>query len=320
MKPFKQKLILFLALSMVVCLTGCSGERIQRKLTHREEGIAYMEEEKYEQALESFQLALDESLGKIDETTLDICFYKAKAQYLLGNTTDALETYNAIITYNDSPKAYFLRGNLYYTLGKEIQALSDYQKAVEMESTDYELYIGIYEVLMEMGKQKEAHSYLNKALEINEKNTADKLQEGRINFLLGEYKTAISLLEEASVKEVDANFYLFEVYEAMKDTVNANKYFHSYLESKKVDSYRLYEVGKSQMDAGNYTLAITCFESAIELENVPNKQQLMKQLIRAYELNCDFVSAKRCMAEYVEQYPEDEDEAMIKEYDFLQTR
>lgn len=320
MKQWKQTLRIVLTLSMLICLTGCSGERIQRKLTHREEGIAYMEEQKYEQALESFQLALDETLGKIDETTLDICFYKAKAQYLLGNHTDALETYNAIITYNDSPKAYFLRGNLYYTLGKETQAISDYKKAAETESTDYELYIGIYEVLMEMGKQKEAHSYLNKALEINEKDTADKLQEGRINFLLGEYKTAISLLEEAAVKEVDANFYLFEVYEAMKDTVNANKYFNSYLESKKVDSYKLYEVGKSQMDEENYNLAITCFENAIELEEVPNKQQIMKQLVRAYELNYDFASAKQCIAEYMEQYPEDEDEAMLKEYDFLQTR
>ncbi len=320
MKQLKHKLIILLTISMILCLTGCSGERIQRKLTYREEGIAYMEEEKYEQALESFQLALDESLGKIDNTTLDICFYKAKAQYLLNDTKGALETYDAIITYNDSPKAYFLRGNLYYTLGKEAEAFSDYKKAAEVESADYELYIGIYNVLMEMGKEKEGQEYLNKALEINEKNTADKLQEGYINFLLGEYETAVSLLEEASVKEVDANFYLFQVYEAMGDGVNANKYLNSYLESKKVDSYKLYEVGKSQMEEKNYKLAITCFENAMELEEVPNKQQIMKQLVRAYELSYDFVSAKRCMAEYVAQYPEDEDEMIIKEYEFLQTR
>lgn len=314
---YKWTTILLLVIS-ILFLTGCSGERIQRKLTYREEGIAYMEEGKYEQALESFQLALDETLGEIDETTLDICFYKAKAQYLSKDTDGAMDTYNAIITYNDSPQAYFLRGNLYYTLGNEEQAFSDYKKAAEEESGDYELYIGIYEVLMEMGKEKEGQEYLNDALEISGKNTADKLQKGRINFLLGEYEDAVTLLQEASVKEVDANFYLFQVYQAMGDGTNANKYLNSYLESDKVDSYKLYEVGKNQMKDSNYGLAITCFKKALELEEVPNKQQIMKTLVSAYELSSDFASAKEHMAQYIAEYPEDEEAK--REYTFLETR
>lgn len=282
--------MILLMTTMLLSLTGCSGERIQRKLAYRDEGITYMDEGKYEQALESFQLALDEALGEIDNLTLDICFYKAKAQYLSKDMNGALDTYDAIIAYNDSPKAYFLRGNLYYTLGKEEEAFSDYEKAAELETTDYELYIGIYEILMEMGKEKEGQKYLNKALEITEKDAFDKLQEGRINLLLGEYKTAISLLEEASVKEVDANFYLFQAYEAADDGANAMKSLNSYLESEKVDSYKIYEVGKGQMEENDYKLAITCFQKALELENVPNKQQIMKQLILAHELNYDFTS------------------------------
>ena len=128
MKHLKQTFSILLIITMLLSLTGCSGERIQRKLTYRDEGIAYMEEGKYEQAIDSFQLALDEALGEIDNLTLDICFYKAKAQYLSKDTSGALDTYDAIIAYNDSPKAYFLRGNLYYTLGKEEEAFADYEK------------------------------------------------------------------------------------------------------------------------------------------------------------------------------------------------
>ena len=313
----KYMLAVLLVLSMF-CLTACSGERVQRQLAHREEGIAFLEAEEYEQAIESFQLALDETLGKIDETTLDICFYKARAHYLAGDTDSAMNIYNAIINYNQSPQAYFLRGNLYYTLGKEDETFADYKKAAELETRDYELYIGIYDVLMEMGKEKEAQEYLNKALDMEIRNAADKLQRGRINLLLGEYKDAISILEEASVSEVDANFYLAEVYEAMGDKKNADKYLNSYMESNKIDSYKLYEVGNDKMQKRDYKTAITCFKKALDLEEVPNEQQIMKELICAYELIYDFDSAKSYMKKYVKQYPEDEE--AIREYTFLETR
>lgn len=318
MKQLSRKFIIFLTIAMLLFLTGCSGERIQRRIGHREDGIAYMNEEKYEEAINSFQLALDESLGAIDEMTLDICFYKAKAQYLSGNTDDALATYNSIIAYNNHPKAYFLRGNLYYTLGNETEALANYEKAIEFEKADYELYIGIYDILMEKGKEVEAKVYLTKALEITEQSAKDKLQEGRIQFLLGQYEQAIPLLEAASVSEVDANFYLSETYEATGDRANADKYLNSYLQSEKVDSYQLYEVGELQMEDEKYSLAITCFKKALELEKVPNKQQIMKRIVNAYELMYDFTSARRSMAEYIAEYPSDEE--ALREYTFLQTR
>ena len=318
MKRLKHKWIIMLIISIMLCLTGCSGERIQRRITYREEGIAYLEAGKYEDALKSFQLSLDESLGAIDETTLDVCFYKAKAQYLSGDMEGALNTYDSIIAYNNSPKAYFLRGNLYYTLGKEEEALSSYKKATEIESTDYELYIGIYEILMQKGKEQDGKAYLSQALKITEQDANDKLQKGRVHFLLGEYEKAIALLEEAAISEVDANYYLSEAYEAIGDRASADKYLNSYLQSDKVDSYRLYEVGEMQMKDTKYELAIICFQKALELEVIPNKQQIMRRLVNAYEACYDFSSAKKCMAEYVAEYPEDE-EAM-KEYIFLQTR
>ena len=44
-------------------------------------------------------------------------------------------------------------------------------------------------------------------------------------------------------------------------------------------------MGQAQMDNGNYDTAITYFQNALELESVPNKQQITKAMIIAYELS-----------------------------------
>ena len=43
----------------------------------------------YEDAIKAFQNALNQSLRKVGEKEIDICFYKAQAQYLSGAKDDA---------------------------------------------------------------------------------------------------------------------------------------------------------------------------------------------------------------------------------------
>ena len=101
--------ILLLVLVAFLC-TGCSG-REEEQMLHRQNGINLMENGKYEKALEEFQMALDLSLGEIGEKEVDICFYKAESQYYVGDIEGAMDTYSAIIAFNDDARAYFLRGN-----------------------------------------------------------------------------------------------------------------------------------------------------------------------------------------------------------------
>ena len=106
----------------IVVTVKSNQERKEQQLAYRLEGITYFEQEEYENALECFQDALSQSKGKIDAINMDICFYKAEALYKLGNTDEALKTYNSIIDYNENAQAYLLRGNLYYSLGEEAKA------------------------------------------------------------------------------------------------------------------------------------------------------------------------------------------------------
>lgn len=318
----KMKKIVYMAaigvLTLFLC-TGCGNERKEEQQSLRLEGITLMENGKYEEALEKFQEALDLSLGKVGDTEMDICFYKAEAQYRMEDVEGAMETYTAIVDFNENAKAYFLRGNLYYSLGEEEKALKDYAAAIEQENKDYELYIGVYEALTAHGKEKEAQSYLNQALEIKGNSAYDKMQKGRINFLLGENDTALSLLEEAAKgKEKKSFYYLAEIYSIMGDEASSKSNMKSYLESGATDSYTLFQIANDELAKGNFDMAIECLKSALELETVPNKQIIMKTLVIAYEQKLDFASALELMTEYVESYPEDEEAK--RELTFLETR
>lgn len=306
-----------LALMTLFC-TGCN-EREENQMTYRQKGINLMENGKYEEALVEFQNALDMSLGEIGETEVDICFYKAQTQYYLGDVEGAMNTYSAIIDFNENAKAYYLRGNLYYSLGDETNALNDYELAIENDKKDYEVYIGVYEALIAHGKEQEALECLNQALEMSGNSAYDKMQKGRIYFLLGESETAISFLEEAIKGDEDtAYYYLAEVQEAIGNEAQAKENILAYIGSDDIDSYNLFHVANDQIGKGNYEMAIQCLNSALELESVPNKQMIMKTLVIAYEQNRDFASAKALMAEYVENYPDDEE--ALREYTFLETR
>ena len=103
-----------------------------------------------------------------------------------------------------------------------------------------------------------------------------------------------------------------EVYQKKGDNDSSQKYFKKYLDSGEADSYDLMNMGQAQMDNGNYATAITYFQNALELESVPNKQQI------AYEYSGYFATAKSKMEEYMKDYPDDEDAA--REYQFLETR
>ena len=75
--------------------------------------LLYTSSGDYEGALAAFDGALACCTGKITDLEIDICYYKAAAQYAAQDTEGALETYNAMIDYDGkNANAYYLRGCL----------------------------------------------------------------------------------------------------------------------------------------------------------------------------------------------------------------
>ena len=63
---------------------GCTNERKENQTAYRQIGINAMESGDYAGAVDAFNSALGQCIGKITENELDICYYKAAAQYAGG--------------------------------------------------------------------------------------------------------------------------------------------------------------------------------------------------------------------------------------------
>lgn len=315
----------YIAVSAVVLLlagslAGCTDKDKENQEAYRKIGINSMAEGNYEKAIKSFQKALDTSLGEIGAEEIDICYYKAAAQFAKGDYDDAIKTYTALIDYDKkNGEAYYLRGSVYLNQDKKEKALKDYDKAIAADPTDYELYEGIYENLSNSGYEDEGKQYLEKALENKAKEAEDYAAQGHIYYLLGDYKQAKTNLDKAIDKNSKgALLYLAEVYNAEDKTEEAQALLENYVKDNAKDSEALNTLGMMQMNHENYEDALKYFQLGLEIKDASNRQELMKNEIAAYEYMGDFASAKKKMEAYLKEYQNDEE--AVREYTFLKTR
>ena len=146
-------------------MTGCTNERKENQTAYRQIGINAMENGDYAGAVDAFNSALGQCIGKITENELDICYYKAAAQYAGGDSAGAVDTYTAIIDYDKkAADAYYLRGCVYLKQGNTEGAVSDFDEAVKNNSSDYELYVNIYENLSAYDMTEKGEEYLHTML------------------------------------------------------------------------------------------------------------------------------------------------------------
>lgn len=309
------------ALSLVLLMTGCNDREKQEKQdAYRQIGINCMQEGDYEGAVEAFQSALDQSLAVIGQEEIDICYYKAAAQYAAGKTEDAIATYQALIEYDEENNdAYYLLGSLYLAQGDTEQAKKNYDEAVDRAGRDYEVYLAVYRQCSGAGLAEDAQAYLSKALEQGGKSAVDYTERGHIYLLLGDYDRAREELENAMEKEsAAAPLYMAQLYEIQGEDEKASQLYEDYVKNNQEDPVALNSLGSMELEKGNYAGAIEYFTMALELEKPANEQTLRRNLILAYEWSGDFAAAKEAMADYVEDYPMDE--AAARENQFLMTR
>ena len=318
----KKKLTYITALTMLslTLITGCTNERRENQTAYRQIGINAMESGDYAGAVDAFNSALGQCIGKITENDLDICYYKAAAQYASGDSEGAVATYTAIIDYDKkAADAYYLRGCVYLKQGNTESAVSDFDAAVQYNSDDYELYVNIYENLLAYDMTEKGEEYLNKAFDIKGNSAEDYAWRGRIYYYLGQYDNAMTELNSALDKEsVIANLYIAQVYEAQGDSENAEVYYQNYVNSGAADSEAMNSLGEIEMAKGNYSGALTYLQQGIAMENVTNQRELMQNLIICYEYTFDFNSAWNIVQEYVQAYPDDA--SAQREYIFLKNR
>lgn len=306
---------------MSVNLIGCqSKEALKNEKAYRKAGIDKMEQNDYPKAVGLFQKALDQSVGVVGELEVDICYYKAAAQYKSGDTQGAIKTYTSLIEYDEkNGNALYLRGCIYLKENNVDQAWKDFKQAIKVKKDDYELYSAIYDNMNNIGDTAKAASVLESALKLEGSSAEYYRERGHFYLLSGDYENARKELDKAiNKKDTKALLYMAEVYDAKGSPEQANALYESYIARDGADTEVLNMLGQKQLDTGNYTQALKFFQTALAAKNVNNEQQLRKNEIVAYEYLLDFPSAKAKMEAYLMDYPQDEEAQ--REAVFLRTR
>lgn len=308
------------AMLMAVSLVGCSNENEEKELAYRKVGIDCMSNGDYEGAVEAFNAALTYCMGTIGETELDICYYKAAAQYASGDVDAALATYDALIAYDDkAADAYYTRGCLRLQRGEDDLAFADFDNAIKYNTDDYELYINIYKNLVNYNLNVQGEEYLNQAFAINGSDAENLTCRGEIYLLLGEYDNAQTELNAALEKgSAKAKLVLAELSELQGDATKAQSYYEAYLESDDTDADALNALAEIAMAKSDYATALSYVNQGLAMEQVQNKRELLQNQIICMEYTADFTGAWKAVQEYIALYPNDT--KMQREYIFLKNR
>lgn len=307
----KQKSSIFIIfITVMLTLAGCNDpadEKPDGKLAYRSRGISQLSEGDYSGAAASFTSALSCSNGIIDKADIDTSFYMAVAEYKSGDIERACKTLDSIIALRpEDDGAYFIRGKIKLALSDKDGALSDFDRSVSLAPENYDRYVGIYEQLHAKGYDTEADGYLQKALEAGGK--LSDYNKGVLEYYMGSYTDARGDLENAKKVQnsEDLTLYLGKTYEALGDDTYAMTLYTDYIRENSAAG-RIYEqLAKCKIKAGDYEGALETIEAGLSLGGGEGMGGMMFDRIVAYERLYDFESAKKCMEEYLQIFPDDE--------------
>lgn len=318
--PFVRRfLLLFCMVFITFCMTACNSSAKAMEEA-KEKGIESMQSGDYTSAVESFDEALSLSGGKVNEQIIDICYYKAAAQYAAGNLAEAIAVYDSIIVYDETDyRPYFLRGSVYLNEGETEKALADYDNAIACVPEDYDLPILIYQNLLASGME-ESTKYLDDALDREGTSGADDLGRGRIYLAMGDNANAITALEAAvDKKEPEAKVYLAQAYASYGESEKASTILAEYVAEEDPSPEALVLLANMQLTDGDYESALAYYQKGLEsVKDDATKQDLLRGEIAAYEYLGEFDAAKEKMDAYIALYPSDLE--AVREQIFLQSR
>ncbi len=278
------------------------------RLVYRGEGLAYLGLGSYDDAINSFTMALEQSNGLIKKIDYDINFYMAVAEYKSGKLESAVNTYSSIIKVDKSNSdAYYLRGKVNLDLGKIDDAKADFDKAIELDKDNSKLYINIYDDLYSKGYEADAKTYINTGVATVSKPSTYEL--GIFNYYLGDYTQARNYFEESSEtkKTEEGIVYLGKTYVALDDSSYAIALYEEYTANNKTADIVYNEIGLLKAANKDYEGALMAFEAGLENESPSCKQALMYNRIVANEFLGNFSEAKKQMEFYLQQFPGDAD-------------
>ena len=221
--------------------------------------------------------------------------------YLEGPGLDAMVTdYNAEAQANpNNSNVQLILGHLYKRLGKDTQALTAYQRAVELSQNNYYPHFALGKMYATQRQHENAIVELTKAVELTKQvqsTSPEELTEiykvlGRSYFRRDKVEEAISTwskIAELDLEDIFARIELADLFHEQKLYPQAIAQHQAILEIKKDDPYRrclsLREIGKIHEDTGTYEAARKHYDEALALTAPGNwlRKDLQQRIIGIY--------------------------------------
>lgn len=282
-------------------------------------GIAYLYQGNYSSAQEAFEQAISYVSGKYTDLELDIAYYLAEAQTLNNDPVGAVLTYTEIIDRKSDADAYMLRGMAYQKVGDNTSAEADLVKAIDMSKQSFKVYMALYQIYQDQGKDSEAQKLLAEATQLTPKTAEDYSNRGLLWMYMGSYENAEADLNTAIDKGYAmAYFGKAELYMEQGRYEDAVTLFGSYFVQETGNALAYNQYGVCLMQLERYQEAQAAFATGIELNDRTLDQTLRFNEITALERQGDWTTALEKAKTYVEKYPSDE--AGQKEYTFIESR
>lgn len=297
----------------------------QRIILNRGRGIACLYQGNYEDAVKWFNDALAFNSQNNDIRT-DILYYKAEAEQKSGDYQSAVQSYGQIIDLKDDAGTRMLRGLAYMQLQDYASAESDLYAAINQSRKSYSIYRTLYSALEAQGKDEEAKTVLNDALNLSGSSGEDYFNRGMIYVELQDYDNATNMLVKSYEKGYKAALLgLGETAYAKKDYDTALTDYEKYFEEVDISSVDASLAAKAYneyaavlLEKGEYDEAAKACESGLAYNDRESDAALSFNLIVAYEHLEKWEDAYNTAKSYANKYPDDANGQ--KEYLFLQSR
>lgn len=288
------------------------------KKAYRGKGIAYYESQNYDKAATQFKKALEYTeLSKLNN---DIELYLGDCQIKTGDYEGAVNTYTDLIADNKSEATYYVkRANAYQLLGKSKEAIADYDKAIEYDKDNYDIYFGKYFMLLDEGDESQAKEVLTKALAIKN-DKADLFNIARIHYYQEQYDDALSEMKNVAKENANAYFYIGQIFYMQKDYDKAKENYEKYIKNTdKIQEVSVYnQLALCELENEDYEKAYEYVEKGLSYQDASLKKVLSFNEVICLEKIGKYQEAYQKATEYMETYKSDKE--MKKELEFLQTR
>ncbi len=229
-------------------------------------GLIHHSQGEYELALRDYKRALE-----LDPKNAHHYYWVGALYHFLERREEAVSIYQKAISVADAndSQVYTNLGDVYSELGYWTEAITNFNKAIEIDPTDTNSYIGLVGVYFELGRIEEAIAILQKAIELDRSYAYPHSVLGYVYAQLGRSEEAIAAcLTAIELDPNDATPYigLGIVYGQLGRTDEAIAVCQKAIELDPNDATSHIGLGYVYRRLGRSDKAIAAYHKAIELD------------------------------------------------------